>query len=107
MSTFTLQVLSLSCALYFVVKLFPTFAECAFLSVLISSVDGSSIDDIISREVKKEKFSQQKQDMLKLINTGNNYIVFLLAQLIVPFLKEDYFNYSKESISNVLLNLSL
>ena len=45
--------------------------------------------------------------MLKLINTGNNYIVFLLAQLIVPFLKEDYFNYSKESISNVLLNLSL
>ena len=57
-TTFIFQVASLSCALFYVVKLFPTFAECAFLSVLISCVDGSSIDDSISREVRKERFSQ-------------------------------------------------
>ena len=55
--TFTLQVATLSCALYYVVELFPTFAECAFLSVLISCVDGATIDDSINREVRRELFS--------------------------------------------------
>ena len=108
MATFTFQVLILSCGLYFIVKLFPTFAECAFLSVLVSCVDGSSIDDSISQEVRKEKFAQSKQDMLKLINIGNNYVVFLIAQIIVPFMQEDYFtSYSREQLSSIAFDFSL
>ena len=87
-------------------KLFPTQAECLFVSVLISSVDGSSIDDAINKKVSKERFSQTKQDMLKLINIINNYIVFLLAQIIVPFLQQDYFpSFERVHILKVLVAL--
>ena len=55
--TFAIQVILLACALYYAVKLFPTQAECLFVSVLICSVDGSSIDDAISKKVSKERFS--------------------------------------------------
>ena len=104
--TFALQVVMLACALFYVVKLFPTQAECLFVSVLISSVDGSSIDDAINKRVSKERFSQSKQDMLKLINIINNYIVFLLAQIIVPFLQQDYFpSFARVHILKVLVAL--
>ena len=55
--TFALQVVILASALYYTVELFPTQAECLFVSVLISSVDGSSIDDAINKRVRKERFS--------------------------------------------------
>ena len=42
---------------------------------------------------------------MKLILTGNNYVVFLLAQVAVPFLQDDYFSYSKESAKMVAVNL--
>ena len=41
---------------------------------------------------------------MKLILTSNNYVVFLLAQIAVPFLQDDYFSYSKESAKMIAVN---
>lgn len=44
--------------------------------------------------------------MLKLINVMNNYIVFLLAQFIVPFLQQDYFpSFERVHVQKVILAL--
>ena len=77
--TLLLQITFLSCSLYFIVQIFDSYVECLFLAVLISSIDGSSIDESIIRQVDRIHFDNDKLSMLKLMKICSNCVIFLVC----------------------------